>query len=139
MFKKYHYLSHEHNNAARVFLATLDGELCAFFSVLPFPHPIVKNKWKCHRIVVLPDFQGIGIGSILMDNIGEIYKENGKQLLIVTSSPSMISCLKKSKKWIITRKGRLSAGSKTGHIHNRYNRQTYSSFERITVSAKYVG
>ena len=43
IFKKHHYLSHSHNNAARVFVATLDGKLCAFMSILPFPHPKKKG------------------------------------------------------------------------------------------------
>ena len=25
---------------------------------LAFPHPVVKNTWREHRLVILPDFQG---------------------------------------------------------------------------------
>lgn len=38
MFNRYHYLSHSHNNAARVYIATVDDNICGFCSVLHFPH-----------------------------------------------------------------------------------------------------
>ena len=62
IFGKYHYLNHEHHKAARVFVATLNDDLCAFLSVLHFVHPKKHNTWRGHRAVVLPDYQGIGVG-----------------------------------------------------------------------------
>lgn len=133
MFKKYHYLNHVHNNAARVFIGTIDDNVCAFMSVLAFPHPVIKNVWRAHRIVVLPDFQGIGLGNLLVDTVGEILKESGKSLFVITSNPAMITIAKKSPKWIITRKGR--------EAKNREKRQKNGpgSSERITASLKYIG
>ena len=43
MFAKHHYLSHSHNNAAHVYLATINDEIAGFLSVLHLPHPKVKN------------------------------------------------------------------------------------------------
>ena len=91
IFRKHHYLSHSHNNAARVFVATLNGDLCAFASVLYFCHPKVKDMWRVHRIVTLPDYQGIGVGSRLLNYIGNEYEKNKKRLSITTSSPAMIA------------------------------------------------
>ena len=136
MFRKYHYLSHSHNNAARVFIATVNNNIAGFCSVLPFPHPILKNHWKEHRTIVLPDYQGIGIGHLLSNNIAEILKANGKGFLSTSSNPAFINARKNDKKWIITRIGRTSSGS--GKIQNKHKAGSTSS-NRITVSFKYIG
>lgn len=136
MFSKYHYLSHSHNNAAMVFIATLNDEICGFSSALPFPHPILKNHWKEHRTVVLPDYQGIGLGSKLSNCVAEILKENGKGFISTSSNPAFINARKNDKNWIITRIGRTSSGS--GKIQNK-NKKGSTSSNRITVSFKYIG
>ena len=47
-----------------------------FFSIWHSPHPKVKNIKKVHRLVILPDYQGIGIGGILLNSIADIYKKD---------------------------------------------------------------
>jgi ABC-type dipeptide/oligopeptide/nickel transport system ATPase subunit/GNAT superfamily N-acetyltransferase len=138
MFSRYHYLSHSHNNAARVFIATLNDEICGFCSVLPFPHPKLKNHWKEHRTVILPDFQGIGIGHLLSNNVAEILKANGKGFISTSSNPALINARKNDKKWIVTRVGRMGSGSVNGKIQNK-NKKGSTSCNRITVSFKYIG
>jgi ABC-type Mn2+/Zn2+ transport system ATPase subunit len=138
MFSKYHYLSHSHNNAARVFIGTINDNIFGFCSVLPFPHPILKNHWKEHRTVVLPDYQGIGLGHKLSCNIAEILKQNNKGFISTSSSPAFINSRKNDKNWIITRIGRTSSGSGSGKIQNK-NKKGSTSSNRITVSFKYIG
>ena len=99
MFAKHHYLSHSHNNAANVFIATVNDEIAGFISILPFPHPIVKDVKRVHRLVILPDYQGAGIGVRLLDEIGNYYKKANWKYRITTSSPSLVYALKKSIKW----------------------------------------
>ena len=138
MFKKYHYLNHSFNNAARTFIATVNGEICGFSSVLVFAHPKVKNTWRGHRTVILPDFQGIGLGSIMTNEIGEILRSEGKTFITTTSNPALIYSRKKDPKWICTRHGRSSSGSLGGKIQNKFKKGSTSAM-RITVSFKYVG
>jgi hypothetical protein len=138
MFARYHYLSHSHNFAARVFVGTLNDEVCMYTSILPFPHPTVKNTWKGHRIVVLPDYQGLGLSGIASDFIGQMLKKSGKQYIMTMSNPAQIATLKKSSKWICTRIGRASKGSNNGKIQNKHKKGSTSS-ERITASFRYVG
>lgn len=109
MFAKHHYLSHSHNNAASVFIGFVNNQIAAFISVLHFPHPKAKNIKKVHRLVVLPDFQGAGIGVLLLNKIGEIYKQQKQRYTIVTSAPSLISALRKSDVWALSSYGRKSA------------------------------
>jgi ABC-type lipoprotein export system ATPase subunit/GNAT superfamily N-acetyltransferase len=131
MFAKHHYLSHTHNNAANVFIATVNNEVAGFLSVLHFPHPKTKNMKKVHRLVVLPDYQGAGIGIRFLNEIGNVYKKQKDRFNIVTSSPSLINALKKSKEWITTRYSRTSSQSKettVGNMQTSSNRFT-ASFE----------
>ena len=130
-FKRFHYLSHTHNNAAKVFIATINDEIAGFLSVLHFPHPKVKNLKKVHPLVILPDYQGAGFGIKFLNEIGKIYKKQKQRYNIVTSAPSLIFALKKSTEWITTRYGRTSSQSKgttVGNMQISKNRIT-ASFE----------
>ena len=132
MFRKYHYLSNSFNKAARVFIALCNGVLCGFTAVLPFPHPYKKNTYRLHRTVVFPDFQGIGIGTALTDFVAEIYKKEGRKMIITTSNPACIHALKKSNKWRTTHIGRVSKLGKTSFYNG------IISNNRITFSFEYL-
>lgn len=137
IFKKHHYLNHSFNKAARVFVATCNGELCAFCAALPFPHPRKKNTWKGHRTVVLPDYQGVGIGSVFTDAIAQLFTNEGKTYISTTSNPAMIHARAHSARWRTTRIGRASRGSESGRIQNKYKKGSTSA-ARITVSFEYI-
>jgi ABC-type lipoprotein export system ATPase subunit len=138
MFKKYHYLSHSHNNAARVFVATLNGDLCAFTSMLSFPHPKKRGYWRGHRTVVLPDYQGLGLGLKLNNYVCQMLVNEGKGVITTTSNPARIASLKKSPLWVATRFGRASVGGDTGKIQNKHVKGSTSG-ARITASFEYIG
>jgi len=133
MFAKHHYLSHSHNNAAHVYLATINDEIAGFLSVLHLPHPKVKNIKKVHRLVILPDYQGAGFGIKFLEEIGNIYKKEKYRYSIVTSAPSLIYALKKSNKWMCKNFGRLKGGG-TGLLHGKNSKSTSNSKNRITAS-----
>ena len=131
MFSKHHYLSHTHNNAAKVFIATINDEIAGFLSVLHFPHPKSKNLKKVHRLVILPDFQGAGFGIKFLQEVGNIYKKDRYRFTITTSAPSLIYALKKNKKWRCNRFGRNKA-NKQGGI------KEISSANRITAAFELI-
>lgn len=133
MFAKYHYLSHSHNNASDVYVCTINDQIAGFISTLHFPHPVVKNMRKIHRLVIKPDYQGIGLGGRLIDFVSDIYKQDNKRVTIVTSAPSLIFSLKGSAKWVCTRKGRSAKNGKSSTMKGS------SSNNRITVSFEYIG
>ena len=125
MFAKHHYLSHSHNNAAYVYVAFVNEQLAGFISILHQPHPSVDNIKRVHRVVVMPDFQGIGVGLRLLEFIGKKYIDTKHRYTIVTSAPSLISYFKRSKDWICRSYGR-------NMKHAMGNSQT-----RITTSWEY--
>jgi len=133
MFAKHHYLSHSHNNAANVFIAIVNNQIAGFLSVLHFPHPKAKNIKKVHRLVILPDYQGAGIGIRFLNEIGYFYKKQKYRYTIVTSAPSLINALKKSNNWMCLRIGRAINKSKSSTITGFRKDGGYSS-NRITAS-----
>lgn len=109
MFAKHHYLSHSHNNAASVYIATINEQIAGFLSVLPQPGKVKRLK-RVHRLVILPDYQGAGIGVKFLNEIGYIYKKEKWRFIINTTSPSLIYSLKNNKFWNCHHFGRTGGG-----------------------------
>ncbi len=112
MFAPHHYLDHSLNRAARCYLATWQGIPVAFVAMLTH---FRKAAWRFSRVVVLPDFQGIGIGSQLIDTIPNVLiKEVGPVMVsLTTSHPSIVGHCNRSKRWFVHRVdkvGRLGEG-----------------------------
>ena len=131
MFSKYHYLNHSHNNTSSVYLAIVNNVLVGFISIIHFPHPKIKNMKKVHRLVILPEYQGIGLGVKLLNEIANIYKKQKFRFAITTSSPSLINTLKKSSSWKcvrFSRVGKQSTSSTVGKMVLSGNRYT-ATFE----------
>ena len=134
LFKEFHYLDASHNNAAHKYIAEINGEAVAWCSVLHFPHPKVKNCKRIHRIVVKPDYQGIGIGGRFMSEVAQDYKKAGTRIRLVTSAPSFIYGLSASKNWMMVRKpSRLKNTAKSGVLAGT------TSDARLTASFEFVG
>jgi ABC-type uncharacterized transport system YnjBCD ATPase subunit/GNAT superfamily N-acetyltransferase len=68
IFRKYHYLNHKLVGHAKVFRVTCNGQLCAFQASKRHFNPV--NMVHAHRTVVLPEFQGLGIGTVIHDTVG---------------------------------------------------------------------
>jgi len=131
-FMDFHYLSHDHNNAAHKYICEIGGEPVAWCSVIHFPHPKVKNMKRIYRIVVKPDYQGIGLGSRFMSEIASKYKQDGYRMTLVTSSPAFIHGLQCTKNWVMTRKpSRLQNTAKTGVLAGS------TSDARLTATFEY--
>jgi GNAT superfamily N-acetyltransferase len=67
--------------------------------VLHQPHGQHKNLKRISRLVILPDYQGIGLGTKFLNIIAEYYKQKHFDMSIVTSAKNMINALQKSTKW----------------------------------------
>lgn len=63
----------------------------------------MNNIVKCHRIVVLPDYQGIGLGTMFLSAVAEIYRNKNKKLYITTTLKNFARSLAKSKKFVCSR------------------------------------
>jgi len=133
MFSQFHYLTSAHNNSAHKYIAEINGEPVAWCSIMHFPHPKVKNIKKLHRAVVKPDYQGIGLGSIFIKKICEMYINKGFRVVISLSAPALINSMQRDKSWRMTRKpGYTSKTSKKGLLRGT------TAAKRLTASFEYI-
>jgi GNAT superfamily N-acetyltransferase len=76
----------------------------AHTGIIQFP---MRKGWKrVHRLVVLPDFQGIGIGTRFINEVTKNYIENGFNMNLTTTTPALVHALAKDNNWALVRKGR---------------------------------
>jgi ABC-type lipoprotein export system ATPase subunit len=135
LFGKHHYLDNNLNKASYCFVAFWNSIPVGFCAVLPFPHPI-RPGWRFHRLVCLPDYQGVGIGSSLADYVGAIMKSTNKPVFRTLAHPAVIHAANKSTVWKMTRKpSRSSGGTRTAKISLK---KTFA-IKRILAGFEYVG
>jgi GNAT superfamily N-acetyltransferase len=65
-----------------------------------------KGKKRVHRLVVLPDYQGVGIGTAFINAVGEIVTGEGYELNLTTTTPALVGALRRSSRWTLARFGR---------------------------------
>lgn len=73
--------------------------------VLHQPHWKSRLK-RVSRLVVLPDYQGIGLGYKFLKVIADYYKVQGYDFGIVTSAKNFVMKLYHSSEWTMTRLGK---------------------------------
>lgn len=137
MFRSYHYLNHTFNRSARCFVALYRGEPIALQAVIASPHPRVKNLYRGHRAVCLPDFQGVGIGNSLIDYVARAYRGIGARILSTTASPSLIRTRARSLNWRCVRKPSLAParGANAGAAFKAWQ----PAVNRLTSTWEFVG
>jgi ABC-type dipeptide/oligopeptide/nickel transport system ATPase subunit len=128
-FQKYHYLNHEVAKASHQYVGYIENNPVCFCAVLHQPNNHKVNLKRISRLVVLPDYQGIGIGVKFLNIICDYYIKNNFEITIRTSSVPIIKSLKKDKKWALISFGRIKGNQ------NMSNRA--SSKKRLTFSFKY--
>ena len=104
IFKKHHYMTEEMNKSASCFVFSWEKQLVAFVGVLPQPSGYFDKAVRGTRTVVLPDFQGLGIGSRITDFIASIYKQAGYRYFTKTVNPKLGEYRNHSEKWKTTSK-----------------------------------
>lgn len=92
------------------------NEIVGFCAVLHQPHSINKKIKRCSRLVILPDYQGIGLGVNLLNVVAKYYSDNGFDFVIVTSAKNLIGKLIKSKEWSLSKVGRSKWSTKSSAI-----------------------
>jgi ABC-type ATPase involved in cell division/GNAT superfamily N-acetyltransferase len=136
LFRNHHYLTGRLHRAARCWVATWNGIPVAFTSCMPLVGH--AGVWREHRTVVLPDFQGVGIGNALSEWLGAYLRSWGIRFTSVTSHPAMIRHRSRSPNWRLKRFGHVKAhGRKVLRSIGRL--ADTSSTSRLTASFEYAG
>jgi energy-coupling factor transporter ATP-binding protein EcfA2 len=129
LFSQHHYLSGSLHPSAQCYLATVEEHPAAFCATLP--NPPRRNCRRITRLVVLPDFQGVGIGMRLLDFVAQLADRDGQRISITTSHPAMIGGLSRSPRW------RCRAIKRNGFSRHSYCER--ASAGRVVCSFRYVG
>ena len=130
IFAKYHYLSRDINIASKCFACFYENEIVGFIAILPLPSGTVDNAWRVHRLVVLPEYQGLGVGGALLSYFANLVVKEDCKLYIRTSHPKMRNMLSRNMNWIQTaRSGTVSPANK--------NLKSWKSDGRVAYSFKY--
>ena len=135
LFKEHHYLTATINTAAVCFVAFLNDRPVGFDAWVPFVGKLSGNDkgMRDSRTVVLPDFQGLGIGNILVIESCKMFSALGYQCYSRTAHPAEIKRRLDSGMWKLTTQGR------TGKSRfKKHNRKT-CAYDRLTCGFKYVG
>lgn len=133
---RYHYLTHELNPSATCFGLFDENKIIGFCAVTHFPHPNNPRIKHCHRLVILPDYQGIGLGTKFLAEVANIYLEQGFDFSITTSARNLMYALNKRKKeWICQRYGRLKQHH-GGLLEKQLNKTTSNGRITATFFAK---
>jgi GNAT superfamily N-acetyltransferase len=125
------------NQAADQYVAFYDNEPVAICAVLHHPHGIVKNMKRISRIVTRPDYQGVGIGTRLLQAVAQHYVSNGYRMTITTTTPALIHSFQRDDHWRLTRQGRSAARSKRSKIERNKMIIGSDSGNRITTAWEY--
>ncbi len=123
-FARHHYLSGSLNPVATCFVATWDGEPVAFCATLPVIG--FKRRRRFTRIVTLPDYQGLGIGTRMIAAVAQHHVDAGDRVSVTTSHPGLIAHCKRSPQWVAT------AVKKPA---SRRRSRTFSSYKNAGVRA----
>lgn len=119
-----------------MYIVVWNDTIVAMDSVIPIVSGTLKNAYREHRLVVLPDYQGLGIGTTLSNALGQYYIDNGYKFFCRSTHVKLANNrMKKDSPWIETsssNKLRVGVNGKNSHEF------TYDD-KRIAYSFEYVG
>lgn len=129
-FYKHHYLTSNLNKSCKCLLFTWNNIPVGFVGLLNTPRKGLPYDMSISRIVILPDFQGLGLSSKIINFCGGIVKSLGDnyRLLIKTIHELMGEYLTHSDKWTPTAfngKERIKTNYESGKYNNRLQRKSY--------------
>lgn len=127
------------NKAATFYLIYWDDVLVGMFSVLNNPNGAMKYAFRIHRIVVLPDFQGLGIGTKIIDFFGKMFLNKGDKLFLKTTHVRFARHCIASNEWVETSESQKTKKQDTGGQSKKYRNMRYDDNYRKAYSFEYVG
>ena len=102
MFSRHHYLDTAISKSAHYYVLLLGNKPIGFHAAIHSTNRDIHSYWRGHRTVILPEFQGMGIGTAFSDAIAEIYVSRGLRYFSKTAHPSFGEHREKSPLWRAT-------------------------------------
>ena len=132
LFEPHHYLAGRLNAAARCYVAFAGKHPAAFCATLAMIGR--RDCWRASRLVTLPPFQGIGVGTRVLAAVARIHAARNERLRIVTCHAAIVAHCRRSDEWRlarIARRGSFAAGPRYGGYAATRGR-AMASFEYVT-------
>jgi energy-coupling factor transporter ATP-binding protein EcfA2 len=101
-FSKHHYLSANINKSSRCWIAWWGNVKVGFVASLVFPSRDLKNAWRESRVVILPEFQGLGVGKALSNTVAQFFIDEGCRYFSKTAHPKLGESRQKDGRWRAT-------------------------------------
>lgn len=142
MFKRYHYLSGSLNKTAVCYVGTYHDIPVCFGAILPLPSGTMKHAFREHRIVVLPDYQGMGIGNKFSEMLGEAYRRAGCRYFCKTANPRMGQHRDNSPLWKATSKNHVLRPDYIKQQDHDYHNMLHNALVHVNrdcFSHEYIG
>jgi GNAT superfamily N-acetyltransferase len=115
MFARHHYLSDRYAGHGAI-IGLLDDRPVAFASFIAYPSGTIPQPARReHRTVVLPDYQGMGIGVRVSEFLGTMMLRDGYRFFSKTSHPRMGEYRNISPLWKPTVKNEIARSSEGDH------------------------
>lgn len=135
LFGHHHYLSTDYNHGAKAFVGYLEGHPVAFNSIMPRAGHV--DVWRGYRTIVLPDYQGVGLGHAFNEMLASVVKAAECRYIGTSGHPAMLYHINRSPLWQITRKPGLAVPM--GRTSTKQHLHRTAPTTRLTASFEYVG
>lgn len=152
LFKKHYYLDLPAPVAAEYFVGFVDGEPVCHLAVVPL---FTAKAYRATRLVVMPEWQGIGVGTKFLAAVCEYHLQGhgrcGRKLPVFfhTSHPQLCAALRHSNKWVQTGARLYGSNKVKSHksmVKSMLNKGTenkancgYGGHFRAVQAFKYIG
>ena len=146
-FRKHHYLKFGPMPAGACYVGTIDGELAVHLGAAP---AFQSKAYRLARFVVMPEWQGIGVGKKFINWVAQLHKEGGGvagrkyPCIIQTSHPRLVQSFRRDPRWVC-RTQRLYGEDKGRNLQTfhasgyKHGAGGYGGHFRGTVGFKYIG
>ena len=88
-FKKHHYLSSSISKSCHCYTGYFFNQQICFSAIIHGCGRDIKSYWRESRLVVIPEFQGLGIGVRFSEAVAEEYTKRGLRFFSKTAHPAM--------------------------------------------------
>lgn len=115
LFAKHHYLNAKKIPGSVCYVGEIDGQPACFVAVRTSMGHVGCRRIS--RILVLPDYQGVGVGMACLNAVADLTAaQTGiRKVTIISGHPAMIRAIDRHPSWIC-REFRKSGGSKNGRL-----------------------
>jgi hypothetical protein len=118
--------------AAQQYVGIMDGKLVCHTGVIQAP--LRKGFKQVHRLVVIPDYQGVGIGTNFITFVAKEYHKQDLIMKLITTTPAIRFSLDRHPRWVLTRSGKVQPNGNKKYMTHLNNSQ---SSNRITYTYVY--